>query len=111
MTRTVARLVDLIVRSCDPDEVVLFGSHAKGLAGRDSDLDVLVIGPFRQSIYLRAQEIEDLVADFPIRVDLHLLRPDELDDNRHPHSFLNSIRMHGVSLYTRQAGLAPIHPA
>ena len=36
-------LLDAIVRYYDPVEVILFGSHARGDAGPDSDWDLLVV--------------------------------------------------------------------
>ena len=36
-------LLDAIVRHYDPIEIILFGSHARGEAGLDSDWDLLVV--------------------------------------------------------------------
>ena len=36
-------LLDRVVRHFGPQEVILFGSHARGTAGPDSDYDLLVI--------------------------------------------------------------------
>ena len=36
-------MVRQIVEQFDPDRIVLFGSHARGTAGRDSDVDLLVV--------------------------------------------------------------------
>ena len=38
-------MVDAIVTSFDPIEIVLFGSQARGLADADSDIDLLVVMP------------------------------------------------------------------
>jgi len=40
----------IIVREVNPCKIILFGSHARGTARRDSDLDFLVVedGPFSQ---------------------------------------------------------------
>lgn len=35
----------VVVRESDPDAIILFGSHATGTAGPDSDIDILVIKP------------------------------------------------------------------
>jgi uncharacterized protein len=32
-----------LVEAFDPDKIILFGSHAKGTGGKDSDVDLLVI--------------------------------------------------------------------
>src|SRR5712692_7115823 len=36
-------LADKIVREFHPEKIILFGSHARGDAGPDSDVDLLVI--------------------------------------------------------------------
>ncbi len=36
-------MVDVIVREADPETVILFGSHARGEAGQDSDVDLLIV--------------------------------------------------------------------
>ena len=41
--REIRRVVRQIVRRFSPRKVILFGSHAEGRAGRDSDVDLLVI--------------------------------------------------------------------
>lgn len=38
-----SEIVQRIVQVSDPERIVLFGSHARGHAGPDSDLDLLVI--------------------------------------------------------------------
>jgi len=39
-------VVDRIAQAFDPERVVLFGSHARGTATKDLDVDLLVILPF-----------------------------------------------------------------
>jgi len=41
--RTVAQMVERIVKRFSPEKVILFGSHASGRAGPDSDVDLLVV--------------------------------------------------------------------
>ena len=38
-------LADKIAREFHPEKIILFGSHARGEAGPDSDVDLLVIMP------------------------------------------------------------------
>ena len=40
---TVHAAVNALVQAASPQQIVLFGSHARGDAGKDSDLDLLVI--------------------------------------------------------------------
>ncbi len=51
-------LLALIVERCQPDSVWLFGSRAKGAAGKDSDWDLLVTLPDRVPV-----EQHDVVVD------------------------------------------------
>jgi predicted nucleotidyltransferase len=100
--RLIRKIVALIVQSCDPDEVVLFGSYAKNGAGVASDLDFLVVGDFHPSRYLRAREVRGILASVAIPIDLLLVTPKELAAaEAEPYSFFASVRMHGVSVYRR----------
>jgi len=36
-------MVRVIVEAIDPERIIMFGSHAKGNAGPDSDLDIMVV--------------------------------------------------------------------
>lgn len=44
-TERIQTFVDSVVREFQPERIILFGSHARGDAGPDSDVDVLVIMP------------------------------------------------------------------
>jgi len=39
----IRRIVDRIVKRFDPDKIILFGSCARGDAGPDSDVDLLIV--------------------------------------------------------------------
>lgn len=95
-------ITEMIVQCCDPDEIVLFGSYAKGNDNPDSDLDILVIGNIGKSRYLIVHEIKDLLEQVPIRIDLHLVTPKEIAAvSRKPFTFLNNIQSSGISLYKK----------
>ena len=46
-----------IAREFHPERIVLFGSHAEGTAGPDSDVDLLVVMPFRGTALRKSVEI------------------------------------------------------
>jgi predicted nucleotidyltransferase len=103
--RALESITQLIVRCCDPDYILLFGSYARGTAGPDSDLDLLLVGPFKESKWLRDRELRGLLGDFPIRMDLHLVTPEELAiEAKKPHSFLRTLPSHAIPLYRRDGG-------
>lgn len=43
MEQTLKEMVERIVKHFAPEKIILFGSHATGNAGPDSDLDLLVV--------------------------------------------------------------------
>jgi len=73
MSRVIAAMVELVVRCCDPQEVLVFGSYAKSRQRVDSDVDLLVLCEARDPRALE-WEIADLLAGFPVDVDV-LVRP------------------------------------
>lgn len=58
-------IVRRIVEDFDPEQIILFGSHARGTAAPDSDVDMLVVMEVSES--KRAQQLE-------IRLALHKFR-------------------------------------
>ena len=82
MTQDIHKMVRRLVDRFDPDQIILFGSHARGTAGPDSDIDLLVIMPVTGS--KRAKQIEMRVALHDIRVpkDIILATPDQVARQR-----------------------------
>jgi predicted nucleotidyltransferase len=75
-------MVKRLVERFDPDQIVLFGSHARGTAGPDSDVDLLVVMPV--SGPKRAKRIEMRVAlhDIAVPKDIILVTPEEVAHRR-----------------------------
>ena len=72
----ISRLSEKIVKEFQPDRVILFGSHAYGSPGPDSDVDLLVVLPFEGRNFWKSLEILNRV-DPPFPVDLLARRPDD----------------------------------
>ena len=69
---------DRIVREFHPDRIILFGSHARGDAGKYSDVDLLVIMPFEGHSARKAADIRiRLKPSFPL--DLVLRTPETVE--------------------------------
>lgn len=76
-------MVDVIVREVDPEAIILFGSRARGDAGPDSDVDLLVIEsePFSQqrSRRLEATRLYTALRNMPVSKDLLLYSREEFE--------------------------------
>jgi uncharacterized protein len=102
LEKTLRSITDIIVQHCEPDEIILFGSYVKGCARLDSDLDILVIGNFRQSKFIRKMELRELLSQFPISVDLHMLTSEEFEvECQNPFSFLKTLQRQSVCLHIK----------
>lgn len=63
----IQEMAGLIAQEFTPERIVLFGSYARGTAGTDSDVDILVIMPFEGKPFWKSIEIVNRVnPSFPI---------------------------------------------
>jgi len=77
-----AEIIRRIVRVAAPERIVLFGSAARGEAGPDSDLDLLVIKPGR---YHRGRLIDAIYRSLigvGQAVDVVVVTPEDVDRYR-----------------------------
>jgi HEPN domain-containing protein/predicted nucleotidyltransferase len=75
-------MVRRIVERFQPDRIILFGSQARGDAGPDSDVDLLVIMPFEGTKWDKAAEISAAIGDLPLGTDIHVATPEEVERRR-----------------------------
>jgi uncharacterized protein len=70
------RMVKRIVARFQPEQVILFGSHARGEAGPDSDVDLLVVLDFEGSAFEKGLEIRLALHDFVLPNDIIVTTPE-----------------------------------
>lgn len=100
----IAEMVRRIVSKFNPDKIILFGSHARGKAGPDSDVDLLVVMPVEGSKRRKATEIDGTLADRMIPLDLIVVTPEEFERACHQKgSVLRPAAIEGLVLYDRAA--------
>jgi predicted nucleotidyltransferase len=71
-------MTDRIVRDFHPLRLILFGSHARGDAGPESDVDLLVVLPQVTNKRLAAIAIRRALADLPVCKDIVVTTPEEI---------------------------------
>ena len=76
--RSIEEMVRRIVERFDPEKIVLFGSHARGTAGPDSDVDLLVVMAVSGSKRKQAVELEVALADVGMPKDVIVVTPEEV---------------------------------
>lgn len=101
---TIAEMVRRIVVRFNPERVIVFGSHARGTAGPNSDADLLVVMHPNGSKRARAVEIYGLLAGMGVSKDVIVVTPEESDAYRDaPGTVIQTARQEGTVLYDRAA--------
>ena len=80
--RAVNLMVQRLVERYDPEQIVIFGSHSRGDAGPDSDVDLLVIMPFTGSKRAKQIEMRLLLHDITVPKDIIVTTPEEVARRR-----------------------------
>lgn len=100
--RTIRALVKIIAEKFDPEEIILFGSHAYGRPHAWSDVDLLVVMDTPKGEVKTIFEISDFLPPLPFRVDI-IARSRAVINKRVNAGdfFLREITQKGKVLYAR----------
>src|SRR5436190_10166263 len=71
------RMVKRIVRKFAPEKIILFGSQARGDAGPDSDIDLLVVMSVEGSVREKRLEIRGALHGVPVPIDVIVTTPED----------------------------------
>lgn len=97
-------MVQRIVREFAPHQVILFGSHARGDARPDSDVDLLVVMPVEGSKREKQIEIRIALHDFRFPKDVVVVTPEEFERKRNVvGTIVRPASREGKVLYARAA--------
>lgn len=99
----IRELADRIAREFDPERIILFGSHAYGTPGKDSDVDLMVVLSFEGSGFRQAVSILNCVRpDFPI--DLIAKRAQDVERRYNEYDpLIRDVVDNGTVLYERNS--------
>src|SRR5262249_46209515 len=73
----IPHMVKRIVRKFHPQQIILFGSHARGEAGPDSDVDLLVVMLVQGSVRNKRLAIRGALHDMPFPIDIIVTTPED----------------------------------
>ena len=99
---TIRRMVETLRRDYQPQQVILFGSHARGTARLDSDIDLLVIKETSERFIDRWARVRRILSDPERTIPLEtiVLTPQEVKARlAGGDQFLASILKEGKELY------------
>ena len=100
--RTIRALANQIAEKFNPEEIILFGSHAYGKPHAWSDVDLLVVMETPKGEFKTIMEISDSLPALPFRVDI--IARSRAVINRRKNAgdfFLREITKKGKVLYAR----------
>ena len=100
--KDVMAVVRKIVEGVHPEKVIAFGSWAEGRAGRDSDLDILVIMPLKpgEKRFIKSGEIRAIAGDTPFPMDILVRSPEDIERRLSLGDyFVRNILDHGRTLH------------
>lgn len=96
----ISEMTERIVERFHPVRIILFGSHARGDARPDSDVDLLVVLPQVKNKRESAVQIRQILADLPVSKDVIVTSPEEIEQKGHlVSSILRPALREGVVLY------------
>ncbi len=93
--------VERLKQGIGPEQVILFGSWARGTATRYSDVDLFVIWDCDYPPLERIGRVLSLLADAPYSVEAIVYTPTELASRR-DRPFIRQLLSEGTCLYTKK---------
>jgi len=95
-------IADKIVAATHPQAVILFGSLARGEAGPDSDLDLMIVAESDKPRIERYGEVRRLFRGMGIGMDILVYTPEEFAQFQSvPGSLTHTVAHEGRILYGR----------
>jgi predicted nucleotidyltransferase len=96
----VQEVVSTVVRVASPTRIVLFGSRARGSAGPNSDMDLLVVVPPGRHRRETARQVYRALSRLGRAVDIVVVTTEDVERHRHdPGMVIASALAEGQELY------------
>ncbi len=101
MEDVLSAMVDSIVKTVDPDKIILFGSRNNGSARPESDYDILVLKHGIGNCRLIAHELYRSLVDIPVAVDILVETPEKIEKYKNTPGLVYAEALKGRVLYER----------
>jgi predicted nucleotidyltransferase len=100
--KKIDEMVRRIVERFHPEEVILFGSYARGQAGPGSDVDLLVVMPVSGSRREMQLQVRLVLNDIRLPKDIIVVTPDQVEKQRDiPGTIVRPAFLEGRVLYAK----------
>ena len=95
------KIVEILVREANPERIILFGSHARGDANADSDVDLLIVERDFEDQRAEMVRLRHALSPLRIPVDVLVTNLDRLQSSwaDFPGSYLYDALREGKVLY------------
>ena len=98
----IKRVAARLGKAADAQQVILFGSHARGEAGENSDVDLMIIAESDLPRFKRSRELYKQLRPYPFGMDLVVYTPQEIERGKKSSvSFVSAVLREGKTLYVR----------
>lgn len=99
----IRKIAERIRKAFNPEQVILFGSHARGDNVPDSDVDILVVMSFSDSKREAAVRVGSAVSDIRIPKDIIVTSPEEFKWRKEVAGTIERpASLEGIVLYARK---------
>jgi predicted nucleotidyltransferase len=79
LEESAARLTKLLVEAANPARIILFGSHARGEASADSDIDIMVVETDVHDRFKEMVRLNRVLDSLGVSVDLLVVSKEKFD--------------------------------
>ena len=103
--RDIEAVARCLGEAADAEQVILFGSYARGDADENSDVDLMIVADSDLPRFKRTRELYKLLRPYPFGMDLLVFTPREIQKGkRSVVSFVSAVFREGKTLYVRRDG-------
>tara|TARA_Y100000588_G_scaffold276340_1_gene292705 strand:- start:553 stop:870 length:318 start_codon:yes stop_codon:yes gene_type:complete len=100
--KKIKQVAQRIGQAINAEQIILFGSHARGEATEHSDVDLLVVAESDLPRFKRSRQLYGSLRPYPFGMDLVVYTPEEIERARQsPLSFVSTALREGKTVYVR----------